>query len=547
MENNKLDISKLVRENIKALTPYSTARDESDLKCAFYLDANELPFNTGYNRYPDPHQKELKKLFAATIKEGVSEQNIFVGNGSDEAIDLLIRIFCNPRVDNIVTISPTYGMYGVCAAINDIKHREVPLGKSFSLDSEKILSSCDNNSKIIFLCSPNNPTGNLLSKNEIIRILNKFNGIVVIDEAYIDFSGDKGFIPYLKQYSNLVVLRTLSKSKGMAAIRVGFAVTSPQIALFMGMIKYPYNINRVSQELAIKSLKEQNIQPITIIMAERERVISQLKTIPQVLEIYPSDANFLLVKFKDAHKAYSQLLKVGVVTRDRGSLPGCENTLRITIGKPLENSLLLSVLKGNVTHSFSDCIELSRITKETAISLRIYPQGERETSISTGIGFLDHMLEQIKVHGGLSFDLEAKGDINVDLHHTIEDVAIVMGEGLKRLTVQKSAFNRYGFVLPMDESKAEVLIDLGGRALFVWDVEFKSEKIGEFPTEMFKHLFATLSSVGKFTLHITASGENEHHKAEAIFKAFARALKMALANDPAFYFIPSSKGEIDIL
>ncbi len=549
MTNNikirEMNIDNLVRKNIRALAPYSTARDESDLKCAIFLDANELPYTTGYNRYPDPHQRELKRVFAALAGENLTEKNIFAGNGSDEAIDLIIRIFCTPGVDNVVSIAPTYGMYKVCAFLNDIEYRESQLERDFSFNSKSVLQKCDSNTKVIFICSPNNPTGNLLDKNEILNVLDNFKGIVVADEAYIDFSGDEGFIPYINRYPNLVVLRTMSKSKGMAAIRVGFAVTSEEIAGYMAKVKYPYNINKVSQELAVKALKDRAGDPATAIKAERERLSKELKSLPGVLEIYKSDSNFILVKFENPSLVYKKLLDAGIVTRERGSVPGCEGTLRITVGKPLENSLLLSVLRGSQKRETDNVIELTRITKETSVSLKIYPQGCQDTSISTGVGFLDHMLDQIKVHGGISFDLEAKGDLNVDEHHTIEDVAILLGEGISKLVTLKKGYNRYGFVLPMDESRAEVLIDLGGRATFVWNVMFKGEKIGDFPTEMFRHFFSTLSSSGKFTLHISASGENDHHKAEAVFKAFARSLRMALSNSVDDYSIPSSKGEVE--
>ncbi|MHC1779964.1 MAG: histidinol-phosphate transaminase [Bacteroidales bacterium] len=540
-----MNIDSLVRKNIRGLAPYSTARDESDIKCAIFLDANELPYSTGYNRYPDPHQRELKRSFAAIAGNNITEKNIFAGNGSDEAIDLIIRIFCNPGVDNVVSIAPTYGMYKVCASLNDVEFRESQLERNFSFNSKSLLQKCDNNTKIIFICSPNNPTGNLLDKNEIQNVLDNFKGIVVVDEAYIDFSGDEGFIPYIDRFPNLVVLRTMSKSKGMAAIRVGFAVTSELIAGYMAKVKYPYNVNRISQELAVKALKERVGDSVSSIKADRERLTEELKGISGVKEIYKSDSNFILVKFEDSASVYKRLLEAGIVTRERGSVPGCEDTLRITVGKPLENSLLLTILKGAPERETYNVIELARITKETSVSLRIYPDGCQDTSVTTGVGFLDHMLDQIKVHGGISFDLEAKGDLNVDPHHTIEDVAIVLGEGLGKLVSLKKGYNRYGFVLPMDESRAEVLIDLGGRGAFVWDVNFKGEKIGDFPSEMFRHMFSTLSSSGKFTLHISASGDNDHHIAEAIFKAFARALRIALSNSPDEYVVPSSKGEVE--
>ncbi|PKO99499.1 MAG: histidinol-phosphate transaminase [Bacteroidetes bacterium HGW-Bacteroidetes-8] len=552
-------LDNIIRPNIKELKPYSTARDESDLKCAVYLDANESPYNSGYNRYPDPHSKELKRAAAVSICKQVQifidsgvnpehfmpkPENIFAGNGSDEAIDLLIRIFCIPGRDNIITLSPTYGMYKVCASINDISYRELSLETDFSFDRERLLKLSDKNSKIIFLCSPNNPTGNLLKKEDVIWVIERFGGVVVVDEAYIDFASDAGFVPMIDQYPNLVVLRTMSKAKGMAAIRVGFALSSPKIIAFMERVKYPYNISRVNQELAIRALKESDPTIVETIIAERDMLAASLGRSTGVERVYPSNSNFLLVKFTDAKKIYNKLLNAGIVTRDRSDVAGCSQTLRITVGKPLENRALLSVINGDSAKKFSDCIELSRVTKETKIQVRIYPDGGRDSEIRTGVGFFDHMLEQISVHSGISMDIDACGDLKVDPHHTVEDVAIVLGEAFKRMISAKKGYNRYGFVLPMDESRAEVLLDLGGRASFIWDVSFKGERVGEFPCEMFRHFFSTLSSSALVTLHISAQGDNDHHKGEAIFKAFARALRVALSNDVNLYQTPSSKGVI---
>lgn len=552
-------IENLVRPNIKELKPYSTARDESDLKCAVYLDANENPYNSGYNRYPDPHSKELKRAAAESICKQLNRylnpelgvenfmpkpENIFAGNGSDEAIDLLIRVFCIPARDNIITLSPTYGMYRVCSSVNDIACRELSLNPDLSFDRERLLQLTDKNSKILFFCSPNNPTGNLLRKEDVIWVVERFCGVVVVDEAYIDFASDAGFIPLIDKYTNLVVLRTMSKAKGMAAVRVGFAISSQKIIAYMERVKYPYNISRVNQELALKALKESDPKIVESIIAEREMLASSLGRSLGVERVYPSDSNFLLVQFSDAKQIYKKLLNAGIVTRDRSDVAGCSQALRITVGKPLENRALLSVINGDSSNKLSNCIELSRVTKETRIQLRIYPDGGRDSEIRTGVGFFDHMLEQISIHSGISMEIDACGDLKVDPHHTVEDVAIVLGEAFKRMISSKKGYNRYGFVLPMDESRAEVLLDLGGRASFVWSVSFNGERVGEFPCEMFRHFFSTLSASALFTLHISAQGENDHHKAEAIFKAFARALRVALSNDINACQTPSSKGVI---
>ncbi|PKO96116.1 MAG: histidinol-phosphate transaminase [Bacteroidetes bacterium HGW-Bacteroidetes-7] len=534
----------IVRENIKRLTPYSTARDESNVGYGTYLDANENPYNTGYNRYPDPHHKILKRELA--LIKGVNEDMIFAGNGSDEAIDLVIRVFCEPGRDNILSISPTYGMYKVAASINDIEYREAPLKDDFSLDSQALLKLIDKNTKVIFLCSPNNPTGNLLDKETVLSVVKEFKGLVVVDEAYGDFSGDSGYIPLLKEYPNLVVLQTMSKSMGMAALRVGFAFGDSKVISYLNRVKYPYNLNRVSQEMAIRRIKEGS-KTLAEIISERERVKLGLTELSEVLKVYDSSANFLLVKFKEASGMYNLLLNNGVIVRDRSKTNGCEGCLRISIGKPAENDRLLMLIsnfgKETLAATENPFVEVTRITRETAITLKADFTGGGLSYLNTGIGFFDHMLDQISTHGGISLDVDVSGDLWVDVHHTVEDVAIVLGDALNRYFTSAGNYERYGFSLPMDESEATVLIDLGGRAGFSWKVDFRGEKIGEFPCEMFSHFFSTLASAGKFTLNVKAEGENDHHKAEAVFKAFARALKMALASGNS-QSVPSSKGII---
>lgn len=582
MINTNINIESLVRDNIRKLTPYSTARSESKLRNALFLDANESSFNTGYNRYPEPVNYELKGAAAKSVtpkadsatastqtesnksipNQIVTAQNVFVGNGSDEAIDLLFRIFCVPERDNVLSIAPTYGMYKVAAAINDIEYRECPLNEDYSLNQQALLAMANNLTKIIFLCSPNNPTGNLLSKESIIVVIESFKGIVVIDEAYIDFSGESGFIPLLQTYNNLVVLRTMSKSRGMAAIRVGFAYACPAIISYMEKVKYPYNINRVSQELAIKSFKEESFEPgsilkredslikkgklsrVDVIIQERERLGCELAKLDCVQKIYKSDSNFLLVKINNPQEKVEMLKSKGVVVRDRSKVRECEGCIRISIGKKDENDLLLSILRGEQVEDYNNFIEISRITKETSVNLKIFRNGGSLLNVNTGVGFLDHMLELFSVHSGVSIDLDVTGDLQVDAHHTIEDIAIVMGEGIKELYGNLKGYNRYGFVLPMDESQATVLIDLGGRFGFEWDVEFQANFTGDFPTQMYRHFFSSMATAGKFTLHIKANGKNDHHIAEALFKSFARALRIAMSNQISEYELPSSKGII---
>lgn len=343
------DINNILRENIKNLTPYSSARDEFQGEASVYLDANEnafgSPLDQNYNRYPDPLQFEVKKRLSEI--KGVPPRNIFLGNGSDEAIDILVRAFCNPGVDNLILVPPTYGMYEVSANINDIHIKKVPLTEEFQLNLEAIAEAIDDRTKLIFVCSPNNPTGNSMNRDDVQTLLANFNGIVVVDEAYINFSRQKTFIQELTEHANLVVLQTLSKAWGLAGLRVGMAFASEEIIEVMNKVKPPYNINDASQQLALKAL--QNVDQINNwikeTLAQRDKLVLELKDYEFVIDIYPSDANFILVKTTDAKGIYNFLVQKGIIVRDRSKVTLCEGCLRITVGTPNENNILLEALK----------------------------------------------------------------------------------------------------------------------------------------------------------------------------------------------------------
>ncbi len=340
------DLKDLARPNIWNLTPYSSARDEyKGNNQVTFLDANENPYSDPYNRYPDPTQNELKRRISEI--KGVPVSSIFLGNGSDEAIDLLFRVFCQPQIDNVVAIAPTYGMYKVCADINDVEYRSVLLDNHFQFTAQSLLAATDKQTKLVFLCSPNNPTGNDLNRQEIIKLLNSFDGLVVVDEAYIDFSKSPSFINDLTRHPNLVILQTFSKAWGSAAIRLGMAFASPEIIQLMSNVKYPYNINQLTQNHALDILEEYStIQKWTQeIIEERMHVENLLQEIPYILEIYPSDANFILIKVTDANAIYDYLVKQGVIIRNRHSVTLCDNCLRITIGTSEENTQLLNFLQ----------------------------------------------------------------------------------------------------------------------------------------------------------------------------------------------------------
>lgn len=549
------DVLKLARPNILGLEAYSTARDDcGSNRPEIFLDANENPYNNGINRYPDPHQKALKSRISEI--KGIAVGSLFLGNGSDEAIDLVYRVFCEPGKSNTVSIAPSYGMYEVAAAMNDVEFRKVRLRPDFSMDTEAMLAATDSKTRLMFICSPNNPTGNSFPAEQIEELLERFGGVVVLDEAYIDFSVRPSLASLVKRYPNLIVLQTLSKAWGMAGLRIGLAVADPAVISLMSKVKYPYNINVVAQKMALMKLDEAaKDKAVAEIVGQRFRLEKELRKCPEVKGIYSSDANFLLVRFDNPDEVYGRLLAGGVIVRNRSKVPGCEGCLRITVGTPAENDRLLRLLASPVTEPVEVAlrcqgieklgerhVRIVRDTKETKITLELDLDSMGSGRISTGLPFFDHMLEQIPNHGGVALSIDAKGDLQVDEHHTIEDVGIVLGEAINAALGSKLGVARYGFVLPMDDCDAAVLMDFGGRIDFRWNAEFRREKVGDVPTEMFSHFFQSVCAGAKCNLHIWTEGENEHHKAEAIFKAFARALRMAVARTPFPYELPSSKG-----
>ena len=342
-----MNIQDLIRDNIKALKPYSSARDEyKDASSNMvFLDANENPYNNGVNRYPDPQQSNLKNVLAQ--QKGISKDNILLGNGSDEVLDLILRVFCEPNKDKIITLPPTYGMYEVLANVNAVDVIKINLSESFQPKVDDILNSADQYSKILFLCSPNNPSGNSFNIKNVERLLLNFNGIVVTDEAYIDFSDQKSWLSRLEEFPNLIITQTLSKAYGLAGIRLGICFASQEIISVLNKIKPPYNINELTQQKALErlSIPEDVKNEIQNILQQRNWLAEKLKNIAFVEIIYPSDANFLLVKVDNAIKRYDQLIQKGIVVRNRTNQSGCENCLRFTIGTKTENEKLITTLK----------------------------------------------------------------------------------------------------------------------------------------------------------------------------------------------------------
>ena len=339
-------LQELTRPNIWVLAPYSSARNEyAGREARVFLDANENPYNQPFNRYPDPLQLQLKEQIAKV--KGVPAECIFLGNGSDEAIDLPYRIFCEPGRDNVVAIEPTYGMYRVCADINDVEYRTVLLDEHYQTTADKVLAACDDKTKLIWLCTPNNPTGNCLNREEVVKIIERFQGIVIVDEAYSDFSAQKPLRTELSKYPNLIVLNTMSKAWGCAAIRLGMAFASTEIIGLYNKVKYPYNVNLLTQQQALEALSDpyEVDKWVKILLLERSRMIEAFRLLPICKEVYPTDANFFLARMTDAQRIYDYLVDKGVIVRNRTRVKLCDNCLRITIGTKTENNELIAALR----------------------------------------------------------------------------------------------------------------------------------------------------------------------------------------------------------
>ncbi len=560
------NLEKAIRPNILKLKPYSSARDEFSGAASIYLDANENAYGSAtknnHNRYPDPKHSLLRKRIS--VLKQIDSRSIFIANGSDEAVDLVIRIFCVPGKDKILTLHPSYAMYQVSADSHDIAVKTVNLSKDYKIDIDKIIENVDESVKVVFICNPNNPTGNTFFKPELIKLvseLEKLNKIVVIDEAYIDFCPEFSLIEELENYKNLIILQTLSKAWGLAEIRLGMAYSSKEIIDYFYKVKAPYNVNGVTQQIALEALRntEKKDQMIASVLSERERLIIELSAISLVEKVFHSDANFIFVKVKNAELTFKELLSNGVVVRDRSNVSMCEGCLRITVGTKEENDILLQVLAGKATENeikstsnkdmfsakeLARISEVNRKTNETEIKVVLNLDGTGESEIYSGIGFFDHMLTQIARHGCIDMQISVKGDLEVDEHHTIEDTALSIGEAFSKALGDKKGIERYGFLLPMDESLAQVALDFSGRSHLEWSAEFKREKIGEMPTDMFQHFFKSFCETAKCNLNIKAEGQNEHHKIESIFKAFAKCIKQAIKRNPNSTSIPSSKGTL---
>lgn len=548
------------RPDILAMNAYSSARSLHKAKPGMvFLDANECahePFIGGadYNRYPD--QQPGKLVDALCRLYDVSSRNLSITRGADEAIAVLIQTFCIPGKDNILVCPPTFPMYRQSATVNAVKVVEAPLNADFSLNADKIKSVADNETKIIFLCSPNNPTANLMDSAEIKGLCRHFEGraLVVVDETYIEFAQDGlTLVSEVERIENLVVLRTLSKSYAAAGLRCGVALAAQDVTRLLLKVLAPYPVPQPVAQAALNILTPKNLARLAQKRAEvqerKARILPLLSALECVEEIFPSSANFILLRAKDPQEFVKRTLDAGIIVRDFSKAPRLENCIRLSIGSEEDMQRLLSALRGQVAEdrSHDRTAKITRTTKETAISLEVNLDRAEPVNIETGIPFYNHMLHQVAKHGGFSLTLECDGDLEVEEHHTIEDCAIALGQALREALDSKAGIARYGsseVTLPMDEAQAKVALDLGGRFYLDFKGVFPDPTVGNtqnpLPVDMVEHIFRSLAEKLQANLHIAVTGRNTHHMVEACFKGFGIALKNAIKKDGTS--LPSTKG-----
>ncbi|MEE9272448.1 MAG: histidinol-phosphate transaminase [Robiginitomaculum sp.] len=536
----------------KAILEFSAYSARGGATNALHLDANESPWTpppivsaSGFNRYPEQQPVELRARLASLY--GVQPEQIMAGRGADEAIEVLLRTFCEAREDSILICPPTFGYYETCAAIQGAKIIEASLRDDYSFDGDLIQEKMREENtalKMVFLCSPNNPTGTVIDPKIVTEICKNYpQTLVVIDEAYEEFSSQGSFISKITTYPNVVVLRTLSKAYSLAGVRMGAVIADPRIINLMLKVLPPYPIARPVEKAVMDALTPASMSVHTarlnVWKSERTRVQKALKKSPYVQKIYPSEANFLLLDVVDDTSLLQALAKFQVRIRDyRKILPG---KMRISIGSPEENDIALSAFGVDVKPVRLERIgEVFRKTKETDIAIRVNLEDASTIDVQTGIGFYDHMLSALAKHGGFGLVLSCEGDLEIDAHHTIEDCALALGTALKMALGDKAGAGRYGFTMPMDETQAQIAIDLSGRAAMTFKGKFPTDRAGEFPSEMCPHFFESLAQTMEAAIQIAVEGDNTHHMIEACFKGVGRALKPAFRREGTD--IASTKG-----
>lgn len=551
-----MNYSELARLSIKSMPDYKSARSLfKGTEDKIYLDANESPDEpyigaSGLNRYPA--QQPQQAIDSLCRLYDVSSRNLILTRGADEAIDLLVRTFCESNQDKVLISSPTFPMYAQAARIQGAEILDVPLkNQDFAIDVDGIARAIsEEKPKIVFICSPNNPTATTVPLADIVRVCRAAENIalVVIDETYIEFSDSGSCTSLLETYPNMVVLRTISKSYAAAGIRAGVAIAAQDIIAVLRKVEAPYPVPQPVAREIVKILADRNKDRLDQRRAEtRERRKAwevRIGAWAVTERVYPSDTNFLLVRFKDASTILDRCRRNNIVLRDQSHVRGLENCIRITIGSEDEMNLLETVILGQDRPSTAGqrVARVQRTTSETSIDVTVNLDKSAPTSIRTGIGFYDHMIEQIARHAGISIVMACDGDLEIDPHHSVEDCAIALGEALRMALGDKCGINRYGFVVPMDEALCEVSLDLSGRAMAVFDAQFPDQMVGGLPCDMVEHIFRSIAENMKATCHIKVSGRNSHHMVEACFKSFGRALGQAVRQETQN--IPSTKGAL---
>jgi len=551
---NSTMISQRARPEILAMGGYVSARSiEKATTGTIFLDANECafePFVGAHNlsRYPEQQPVALQDAICRWLD--VSSRHITITRGADEAIDCLIRAFCVPGKDNIVICPPTFAMYAQSATLQNAEVREARLDNKFDLDVKLIKQTTDKNTKIIFVCSPNNPTANLMTRARILQLCADYadTALIVVDETYVEFADSESVVPCLDAHANLVVLRTLSKSHAAAGLRCGVAVARSDVTGLLQKVLAPYPLAQpvVDAALTILSAPSQAVLAAKRrdIVARREEVAAALAACPDIVELLPSDANYLLVRVKDAADLCNKCRKSGIILRNQSHQPGLENSVRVSIGSHEDMQAFIAVVRGETPEPRTDqrVGTVIRKTNETAISVRVNLDAVAPVRIRTGLGFYDHMLDQIAKHGGFSLEIECDGDLHIDAHHSVEDCAIALGQAIRQALGDKRGIGRYGFFLPMDESQVKVALDFGGRFYLDFKADFPESHVGDLPTDMVPHVFYSLAENMQANLHIAVTGENTHHMVEACFKGFGRALRQAIRRDGDE--MPSTKGSL---
>lgn len=552
------ELTDLMRPDLRELAAYRSARSEAEgFKPEIGIDANEFPWppfgfaadKCALNRYPDPQPAALAKRLAALWQ--IKSENLLISRGSDEGIDTLIRLFCRANKDQIMICPPTYGMYQIAAKVQGAEVLRVPLTTEAQLDLNNILKACTPNTKLIFIPSPNAPMGHMMRREDILALCNarKEKSLIVVDEAYIEFSNTpEGMLPEILKTPNLVVLRTLSKAHALAGERIGVVIGVPELIQSLLKILAPYPLTQTSIRSALDTLSPnglaQNLERRKILLKERDRMAKLLLQSPWIESVCPSVANFLLTKTKDASAVMAQLKRFGILARDRSG--EIQDAVRFSIGTPKENNLVLQALGVEVPDDISmltpRLFTAHRETKETLIDATVNLDAPNSLEIDTGLGFFDHMLEQIALHGGFGLTLRAKGDLHIDPHHTIEDCGLTLGEAIQKALGDKRGVGRYGFTTPLDEALAQIALDLSGRPCFVLNGTWPEGDLGEMPCEMGLHFFQSFAQSLGAAIHLTVSGDNAHHIVEASFKALGRALRQAIKREG--HDLPSTKGTL---